>query len=951
MYSNNRNKMIFLCTNCDGLLNKKDELLLEATETKAIVILVTEVRPKNYKQDEPLTKENFTLQGYKLYSNIEETEKRGVAIYVAESISPLVTEFIFNNEFEEQTWIELKLRGNDKLLIGCIYRSDSGTSQNNYLLSTLFRQINQVNPSHLFVYGDFNFKGIDWKLQLGTSDKENKFIDAVQDSYLFQNVDEFTRYRDGNQPSLLDLIFTNEEGLVSNIEYLPPIGASDHLCLRAELNVYPDEIEEEPRLNYHKGNYEKISEELDNFMWHEMMENKSAEEAFECFEDILSKLMKEHIPKSKNSKKNGNKKLWMNRDSRRQRRRKRKSFKRFLSSRLDSDYQAAKKEAKALSRLTKKLRKAFERDIAKEARKNPKAFWRYCRSLMKTRADIGEILKADGSMTKGNEEKAKAFNDYFSSVFTKEDTNNIPAFDDRQFLQKLQTVTITPDKVKKKLKKLKATKCAGPDGFHPRVLRDCADSLALPLTLIFNKSLQEAHLPSTWKDANVKALYKNKGKKIEPGNYRPISLTSVVCKIMESIIRDDIISHMMSNKLFCEEQHGFVPGRSCITQLLICLEQWTDLVDQGYPVDIIYMDFQKAFDSVPHRRLLMKVKAYGIDGYVLRWLEDFLIGRKQRVIISKDTSDWAEVISGIPQGSVLGPLLFVIYINDIPSGIHSMMKIFADDTKMYRAIKSVADNAGLQEDINTIENWSEKWQMPFNIPKCHVLPLGFNNKKKGYTVKNTRIESVKVEKDLGVHIDEKLDFNSHVLEIVKKANKTLGCIRRTIKYKDRDIVLPLYKAYVRSRLEYGSAVWNPHQAQQTERIERVQRRATKMIHDVKHLDYDSRLKELNLPSLQYRRRRADMHQVYKMINKLERIDPGAFFQLNAQNKVTRGHSSRFYKPRPRLNIRKNSFSVRVVNDWNSLPQSLIDSGTLDEFKASLDEHWKDDIFENPFSNY
>ena len=940
--------MIILCTNCDGLSNKKDELLLEATETKASIILVTEVRPKNYDDENPVTENDFILQGFKPYSNINESEKRGVAIYVSEDLSPLVTEFTFNNKFEEQTWIELKLRGNDKLLIGCIYRSGSGSHQNNNLLSTLFRQINQVNPSHLFVYGDFNFKGIDWNLLVGSNENENKFINAVQDSFLFQHVDDFTRYREGNLPSILDLIFTNEEGLVSNVDYLPPIGASDHLVLRAELNVYPDEAVPEPKFNYHKGDYKKISEHLNKYEWYEMMKDMGAEEAFKCFEDILTKLMNEFIPKFKHSGKNKRKKLWMNRDSRRQSRRKRKYFRRFLATRLDSDLQAAKKEAKALTRLTKKLRKAFERDIAKEARKNPKGFWRYCRSLMKTRADIGEILKADGTMTAGNEDKAKAFNDYFSSVFTREDTENIPVFEERHFQEKLQTVIITPDKVKKKLQKLKASKCAGPDGFHPRVLRDCADSLAFPLTLIFNKSLQEAHLPPPWKEANVKALYKNKGKKIDPGNYRPISLTSVVCKIMESIIRDDIITHMMSNNLFCNEQHGFVPGRSCVTQLLLCLEEWTDLVDQGYPVDIIYMDFQKAFDSVPHRRLIMKIKAYGIDGYVLKWLEDFLVGRRQRVVIGKDSSNWAEVVSGIPQGSVLGPLLFVIYINDIPNGIQSLMKIFADDTKMYRALKTPADNIDLQNDIFTIENWSKQWQMPFNVPKCHALHLGFNNQKLDYSVNSTGIESVKTEKDLGIVIDEKLDFNIHVLEMVKKANRSLGCIRRTIKYKDREIVLPLYKAYVRSRLEYGSSVWNPYQVQQTQRIERVQRRATKMIHDISHLDYETRLKELKLPSLQYRRRRADMHQVFKIINRLERIEPDAFFRPNAQKKVTRGHNKRFYKPKPRLNIRKNTFSVRVVNDWNSLPQNLIDSGTLEEFKVNLDEHWRSEVYKNPF---
>ena len=174
-----------------------------------------------------------------------------------------------------------------------------------------------------------------------------------------------------------------------------------------------------------------------------------------------------------------------------------------------------------------------------------------------------------------------------------------------------------------------------------------------------------------------------KGAKVIPGNYRPVSLTSVVGKMMESIVRDSLVDHMMSHNLFCDAQHGFVPGRSCMTQLLVTLELWSELLDSGAPIDVIYLDFRKAFDTVPHQRLIRKLKAYGITGKLLNWISDFLSGREQRVVVNGNLSSWASILSGIPQGSVLGPILFVVFINDLPDVVRSSVKIFADDTKLF----------------------------------------------------------------------------------------------------------------------------------------------------------------------------------------------------------------------------------------------------------------------------
>ncbi|XP_019632664.1 PREDICTED: uncharacterized protein LOC109476223 [Branchiostoma belcheri] len=221
-------------------------------------------------------------------------------------------------------------------------------------------------------------------------------------------------------------------------------------------------------------------------------------------------------------------------------------------------------------------------------------------------------------------------------------------------------------------------------------------------------SLQEGNLPSDWKVGDITPIFK-KGSKRLPGNYRPVSLTSVAGKIMEGMIRDDIVNHMRSNNLFTEHQHGFLPGRSTTTQLLECLEDWTKWLDNDMPVDVIYMDYQKAFDSVPIQRLLIKTESYGIKGKPLQWIGSFLTGRKQRVVVNGSRSSWAPVSSGVPQGSVLGPVLFTLYVNDMPEVVDSTLKLFADDTKLYRSVGESQDCQELQNDLDKLQDWAMKY--------------------------------------------------------------------------------------------------------------------------------------------------------------------------------------------------------------------------------------------------
>ena len=350
-----------------------------------------------------------------------------------------------------------------------------------------------------------------------------------------------------------------------------------------------------------------------------------------------------------------------------------------------------------------------------------------------------------------------------------------------------------------KLKLLNQNKSSGPDKWHPYCMRELADVICTPLAILFKKSM-EIGVYKSWLRAFISVIHK-KGSKKSLGNYRPISITSVISKIMESIIRDSIVLHMTRNDLFSDSQHGFVPGRNCITQLLLCLEEWTKLLEQGHAFDVVYTDFAKAFDSVPHQRLLVKLRNVGIRGKVLNWIESFLTGRKQSVILEGKQSKWEDVISGIPQGSVIGPILFIIFINDLPSEVkYNMCKLFADDCKLYGAVDASNNTSKIQSDLDNLSNWSKYWQLPFNAKKCKTLHFGYQNPKIEYSLNDHILEEAHDQKDLGVIIDVEFKFHQHTASVSKKANQILGLIKRSFYTRDEMTILTLYSSMVRPDL-------------------------------------------------------------------------------------------------------------------------------------------------------
>jgi hypothetical protein len=655
--------------------------------------------------------------------------------------------------------------------------------------------------------------------------------------------------------------------------------------------------------------------------------------------------MENNIPKYKHSN-SGPKKSHrtpLDEKTRMKIRKKHRAWQRYIETKDGQKYVEYCKLRNQVKKLTRRSQMLYERGVADDAKTNPKRFWSYTKSKTKTRQGIANLVKGkvngQEELTEGDDEKAEVLLKFFSTVFTVEGDESTPKLEKRQVESALTDLRIDKDAVEKKLKSLKADKSPGPDGLHPRVLKEISDVIADPLAHLFNASMEQGKLPTQWKEAHVSAIYK-KGLKKDPSNYRPVSLTCVLCKIMEKIVRDSLVEHLQSNNLFSEKQYGFMAKRSTTLQLLKVLDEWTEILDEGGQIDSIYLDFQKAFDKVPHKRLMSKLEAYGIAGRVGAWIQDFLANRKQRVVVNGEKSDWANVTSGIPQGSVLGPTLFVIFINDLPETVLSKLYLFADDTKLYSLIRNHEDQLALQQDLSQLNLWSEKWMLRFHPDKCRVLQIGKTRLEKAeYAMAGKKLEYVSTEKDIGVTMEGNLKFRTHINEKINTANKLVGIIRRSFKYLDEAIFRKLFKALVRPHLEYANAVWSPSTRQEINALEAVQRRATKLVPSVKNLEYSDRLKRLKLPTLAYRRSRGDMIEAYKLTHgiydpKLPNILPKCHTPIS-----TRGHNLKLLKRRPRLEIRKNTFSYRIVEPWNGLPHSVVNAPSMESFKRRLDRAW------------
>ncbi|BHF82266.1 hypothetical protein SprV_0802540300 [Sparganum proliferum] len=452
----------------------------------------------------------------------------------------------------------------------------------------------------------------------------------------------------------------------------------------------------------------------------------------------------------------------------------------------------------------------------------------YIRQSTRNKDPIPLLRTAEEMEISDYKDKAEHLSQFFRSVVASEPDFFSPFCEDDE-TPTLEAVFFTEAIVRNELLNLKKSTSPGPDAIPAKLLKELAPEMSKPLAVIFQTSFLTGCLPSDWKSATIAPLFKG-GSCASANNYRPVSLTSICCKIMEKIIKKALMQFLEQHHLLSDAQHGFRSGRSCLTNLLFTLERWTKARDEGNVVHAIYIDFKKAFDSVPHQRLLHKLCNAGIRGRPLAWIQSFLAGRSQRVQVGRQQSSEVSVVSGVPQGSVLGPTLFLVFINDCVKGLDCDTILFADDIKLWKVIHNAADADHLQANLNRLEDWSKRWLMPFNISKCNFLQLGSfrASSPRTYFLHGTPLQQVDSQMDLGVWITSSLKPTLHCAKAAKSAMATLQLIKRAFMGFDTDCFSKIFGTYVRPHLEYAIQEWRPWTAKDYTVLEKVQRRATKM---------------------------------------------------------------------------------------------------------------------------
>ena len=861
-----------------------------------------------------------------------------------------------------KTWapilsIEIKFEDSSKLCLSSFYRygyssTDMYDEANRYYRAVC-KKYNKV-----VIIGDINLASIkDWENPLPSCRIEESYVDLFNDLGLKCLVNQST-HKGGN---ILDLLMCNQPGIVSNLSIDPDkICCSDHYSFSFEISrcVSKKKPPKKRIFNYRKANWDGLNQELHNINWYDLFQGKCIYEAWEIFKSKLDISMRKFIPMSNVRFKR--RPPWFDDEIQDICKNKDRLRKKAKSSSNPDDIGNFRKYRVYFKQMVSKKKQEF---IAADPCENSddvvnKRFWSFVKSNNKS-SRIPESVHYNGRYRSETSDQCDLFNKFFCDQFSDCSTYNIDSYDSTD-TNNSNNLRFTPGSIYYILRNVKPNKAPGPDNISGHVLKNCANTLKYPLSQLYNKSYHSGRIPEDWKAANVVPIHK-KGPKDSVENYRPVSLTSLIMKVFEKCIRDTLID--LCREQISPSQHGFLPTRSCTTQMVSFTDSLALNLNAKGQTDIIYFDFAKAFDSVNHDVILEKLRyKFGIKGKLLNFFIDYLSGRKQRVVIDNNFSSFSPVRSGVPQGSILGPLLFVLFINDIIDELdkdtHILM--YADDTKIWREICSIEDQHKLQSDIDALYAWSVKNKIRFHPNKCKAMRISLKRNKfeYNYALNGNVLAQSESECDLGITVSHNLKWNRHHSVITCKAAQKLGLVKRvcsfTLNKFSRKI---LFLSIVRSQFEHCSVVWAPTTSSQLLCFERILKRGIKWIFNEEYISYSDnqyleRLKELDILPMYLKFRHNDLVLFHKIMYNLVPIDFPEYIIISTNSDSDRQHyyqrQTRNFNDSDKLKVKskvtplieafKHSFFQRTYSFWNSLPFRLRSIDCSDSFRIKLKEH-------------
>lgn len=871
----------------------------------------------------------------------------GVLIYVHDRLSCIRRSDLEHPDLEI-IWVEIKL-GHCVFLVGVCYRPpNQNAEQIDTFMEGLHDSLYPITghaKTSVVLLGDFNDRCTSWDSDHSKSELGLRLFRLIQSLNMFQIIDGPTR-----NENLLDLIITDSPAYFTEVDILSPFDNLDHSVISGLIMVtYPKEPKIKRKIwQYHLGNYDRLNNLLYLTDWDRFfLATDNINLLTERFTLLISELAESCIP-TKFVVIRPRDKPGMNGEVRhlfKVAKRLHKRAKRTQNPVHIEVFRNARREAKSEFR---RARSKFYSDISEhllDPTTSSKTYWKLTKLVYGNKVVKGiPDLNNGASVVSDTLEKAKLLNKYFAeqcSLPPNSDADPLPVF--HLLTQaRLPFVETTPGEVRKILLGLNISKACGPDGISNRILRECANSICVPLSRLFNLSFRLGVFPSCWKKANVVPLYK-KNDRCSVKNYRPVSLLCTMSKVLERIVHLRLYEHCVSNNLLTEKNAGFKQSDSTVNQLVSLTDKITKALDKKHDACVVFLDISKAFDKVWHRGLIFKLKQFGLGNIVVDWMDSYLSGRSQQVTINGVSSDPINISAGVPQGSILGPLLFLIYINDLVENLVCDPHLFADDTSLLDIFNnSAASSTRVNRDLACIHDWGTRWKVTFNPEKTDYLIISKKPTLVNYPdlfFNNTLLLRTVSHKHLGLTITHNLEWHDHIVNTIVKAERRIHMMKSVKSILPRGTLSNLYKTMVLPIIEYCDVIYDNCSLNLAMALEQVQRRAALVCTGAyRHTSNDLLLADLGWQPLRVRRQIHKLTLWFKIVNLFTPPYMRTLIPQPVENRYRLRSTSNAALPAPfcRLTSTQRGFAYSTINLWNSLDIGIRQCGSVGAFKRKIE---------------
>jgi hypothetical protein len=931
-------------TNIRGLRTNFDELLAHSIRYKPAVIAI----------NEPLLTEaipdvQILLPSY--HPPVRKNRpKGGITMYIHDSLSFLHLNTLSSPE-HDFLWIKLSLAPKVNIYLCCLYRSPSADDSIYDLLTTHIQQFYTEDPAcEVVVLGDFNAHHKTW---LGFSKNTDVHGEAALlfslSNDLTQMVSCPTRFP---SHSLLDLFMTSAPELYV-VSTLAPLGTSDHavVCCSRSIESSSTKVAKRGKRLFNKADWDALCDFFSSYNW-SSCENDDVDVYTTNVTAVIQLGMDLFIP-IKVMPTTETSAPWFNLPCFTAYSKKQAAYRKWKSkpsAATQSAFKAARNNVKKVIRQAKKDFQARLQGKINSNQLTPRHFWSLYRNLSGASKPSMPTLSSDGQAVSSPIDKAELLNSMFSANSTLDAGSKVPPKLAPRTKHSLRHVNFHHRTTYKILSKLDVNKAEGSDCIPTVVLKKCAFELSLPLTKLFAHSFRKGKVPTSWKFAVVQPVPKP-GDARSPLNYRPISLLPVMGKVMERVVNQSLVSFLRHHNLFNDRQYGFLSERSTADLLTVLFQTWSDALDSGSEVRAISLDISKAFDKVWHDGLLAKLQSYGISGPLLSWLKDYLSNRSQAVRVDGFMSGSQPISAGVPQGSVLGPTLFLIFINDLLDITSNPIHSFADDSTLSSRLPpgpviEAREEAAvvLDSDLAKIDEWGKQWLVAFNAAKTSQLAISRRSDQNfpASHFQGTELPFASDMKLLGTSFNGKLSLEKHVLNKLHIASRMIGMLYRLRSLLPLSSLLQLYKSLIRPHLEYCSHLLDSASKGSLLLIEKLQNRAMRI------LGCSDPVKENILP-MSHRRNVGSLSLLYRYFhghcsNELLGLVPPPQQFGQSTRYAASSHPYCLALPRSRTEHHRKSFFPRTVRLWNSLPSSVFPVDyNLAQFKRNVNSVLKSQL--------